>query len=706
MRLKKILPSMGIILCGFLAFVFYARQVNDSVACENFTFISEVLGQSRLGAQRSVTDMFKSLERISSILTQSYGDTLESAPTMAFLRTMAMKSEFICMGLIFPDGREICSDNSVLTLRDREYVQKAFQGQSNLSPLLYERGEKNLGTNINVYATPLWHDGKVEAVLFATSDTIFLGKMLSTSVFQGQSLSYLIHSNGELVSAQRTSALVRFSSLYSSFERQNQLHSTQDASSAAVDTKGMVKFAVGEKSYWGTVVPVGVDDLYMFTAVPASIIDDQASNRVYMTAGLLAAFMALGLLLLAQIWNRIHEAERLSALAREEAARNSAKSAFVSIMSHEMRTPLNAIVGFLHLLGRTSLDDYQRNAVRKAVVGASSLTRIISDVLDFSKIESGQITLESTPFSVSMLVDVLSSILAESAREKELTLRMFVAPDVPANLSGDGARLTQILLNLLNNAIKFTEKGEVSLHVDLEKLESDQATLKFSVRDTGIGIDPERANTHFAHFQMGDASSTRIHGGTGLGLPISGRLVGLMGGEISVDSVLGQGSNFTFSITLPVSENSPRVEICEASTAGTEAWSGRRVLVAEDNSINQEILREFLEGLGLMADMVENGEQAVELARTSEYPLILMDIQMPTMDGIEATRRIRALGQDPHSLTPWLASTPIVALTANALVEDRDRCLDAGMNDFMTKPINVDVMMRCLHKWLDNRTIN
>lgn len=706
MRIKKILPSIGIILCAFMAFVIYSRHVNESVARENFTFISEVLSQSRLGAQRSVSDVFKSLERISSILTQSYGDNLESAPTMRFLQTMAVKSEFTRMGLVFPDGRVISTDHTVPFLLDKEYMQKAFQGLSTLSPLLHERDEKDHGVHLNVYATPFWWNGKVAAVLFAVSETTFLGKMLSTSVFDGQGLSYLIRSDGALVSAQRTNAFARYNDLYENFKQQHQLVAAYD-DTAAIDTRGMIPFMADGKSYWGTVVPVGVDDLYMFTVVPASVIDVQASNRVYMTAGLLAALMALGLMMLVQIWNWIREAEQQRAIASEEAARNSAKSAFVSIMSHEMRTPLNAVVGFLHLLGRTSLDDYQSNAVRKAQMGASSLTRIISDVLDFSKIESGRLTLERAPFSVGMLADVLSSILSESASNKNIELHVVVAPDVPANLLGDGARLTQILLNLLNNAIKFTDHGEVSLHVDMQQLEDHQATLLFSVRDTGIGIEPDRVNELFGLFETGDGSTTRIHDGTGLGLPISKRLVELMGGKIGVDSALGQGSNFHFSVTLPVSETGAVTEHHTSTSATVMGdWAGKRVLVAEDNSINQEILREFLEGFGLSADMVENGEQAIELARISDYPLILMDIQMPKMDGIEATKRIRALGGDPKSATPWLAHTPIVALTANAMVEDRSRCLDAGMNDFMTKPINVDVMERCLHRWLSRSAMN
>lgn len=705
MRLKKILPSLGIILCAFLVFVIYARQVNDSVARDNFTFISEMLNQSRIGAQRAISDMLKSEERISLILADFYGENLGDDRTMDFLRVMTTESDFIRMGLLFPDGRAITTDNKHFSLLDRDYAQKAFKGITNLSPLLHERAEQSHGAHFNVYATPVRLHGKVAAVLFAATDTAFLGQMLSTTVFDGKSLSYLIHKNGSLVAAQRMDAFIRFEPLYESFLKQSAVLQEENGVSDELDMKDMIRFTDNGQYFWGTVIPVGVDDVYMFTAVPCSIIAEQASHRVHMTAWLLVALAILGLLLLSQVWNWIHEAELQSALARDEAARNAAKSAFLSMMSHEMRTPLNAIVGFLHLLGRTTLDDYQRNAVRKASLGASSLTRIICDVLDFSKIESGQITLESTQFSVSMLVDVLSSILAESAREKELTLRMFVAPDVPANLSGDGARLTQVLLNLLSNAIKFTEKGEVSLHVGLQALKNNQATLQFSVRDTGIGIEQERMSTIFGHFEIGDCSSTRVMGGTGLGLTICVRLVELMGGKLGVDSVVGQGSDFHFTITLPVSETVPKVVRSETNSTETQSWSGRRVLVAEDNSINQEILREFLESYGLTADMVENGEQAIELAKSSDYPLIFMDIQMPKMDGIEATKRIRALGQAPESPAPWLARTPIVALTANAMVEDRDRCLGAGMNDFMTKPINTDVMTRCLHKWLDSASL-
>jgi CheY-like chemotaxis protein len=373
---------------------------------------------------------------------------------------------------------------------------------------------------------------------------------------------------------------------------------------------------------------------------------------------------------------------------------SQAKSAFLANMSHEIRTPMNAILGLTHLLQREGATRNLAQRLSKLDHAARHLLSILNNILDLSKIEAGKLILEQQDFALEALLDQVCSIVHDEARAKGLDLSVQVH-DVPKWLRGDPTRLRQTLLNYVGNAIKFTEQGSISLSVRLLDESGDQLKLLFQVRDTGIGIAAERQADLFLPFVQVDGSTTRSHGGTGLGLAIARHLAQSMGGDAGVESEPGIGSAFWFSVRL---QRGKAVEHADAPAAGesecaSPAWDGdTRLLVAEDNPINREVTLELLQTLGLEADTAADGREALERVRQRDYALILMDMQMPNMDGIEATRALRNL--------PAWGEKPIVALTANAFDEDRQRCLAAGMNDFVTKPVESKALFETLLKWL------
>ncbi|BAL95615.1 response regulator [Rubrivivax gelatinosus] len=379
----------------------------------------------------------------------------------------------------------------------------------------------------------------------------------------------------------------------------------------------------------------------------------------------------------------------------EDASR--AKTAFLANMSHEIRTPLNAITGMVHLLQREATPTQHRSlsVIARAV---DHLLSLVNDVLDLSKIESGKLSLERVDFALDELVERTRGMVADLAAEKRLQLVI----DNRAGgerLRGDPTRLAQLLLNLLGNAVKFTERGEVRLACSLDRHDPEAPRLHLEVSDTGIGIEPERQALLFDPFEQADSSTTRRYGGTGLGLAICRHLVDLMNGRIEVRSVPGQGSSFTVEVQLePADDDAPHVVAAEPELdEDLEALvrrrhAGARVLVAEDNEINQLVAEELLECAGLVVDMATDGQQAVERAGTTAYAAILMDVQMPVLDGLQATRALRAL--------PGGRRVPIIAMTANAFGEDRDACLAAGMNDHLAKPVAAERLYAQLLRWL------
>jgi PAS domain S-box-containing protein len=377
---------------------------------------------------------------------------------------------------------------------------------------------------------------------------------------------------------------------------------------------------------------------------------------------------------------------------------NVAKSAFLANMSHEIRTPLSVIIGMTHLIRRTVQSPEQTERLNKIDAAGQHLLEIINAILDLSKIEAGKFALDDTDVHIGALAANVASMLSLAAEAKHLGISVeSQAP--PYNLRGDPTRLQQALLNYANNAIKFTESGTVTLRTFVVEDAPDSALVRFEVRDTGIGIAPEVAARLFAAFEQADTSTTRRYGGTGLGLVITKKLAELMGGSAGVDSQPGQGSTFWFTARLKKTAGQakqaggPPPESAEAALA--RRFAACRVLLVEDEPVNREIATLLLNTVWPQVDVAEDGQAALEKAGATAYDLILMDMQMPRLDGLEATRRIRRL--------PNGGTLPIIAMTANAFADDRSRCFKAGMNDFITKPVNPEILYTTLLKWLARR---
>ena len=390
--------------------------------------------------------------------------------------------------------------------------------------------------------------------------------------------------------------------------------------------------------------------------------------------------------------NSAQEAHRLREInadlehARKEAeAANRAKSAFLATMSHELRTPMNGALGMLEVTLRKRIDETMRDHLTLARDSAVSLLTILNDILDYSKLEAGQLQLERLSFSPRQIADEVSSMLASSVVQKKIWIDVRVDPDLPAWIVGDPTRFRQIVLNLASNAVKFTEAGSIVIRISYMAGEAPHI-LRVEVIDTGIGIPESIHSKLFSRFSQADASTTRRFGGTGLGLAISRELVACMGGEIGVNSIVGKGSTFWFEIP-----TEPGVEPTVKATGRSVATSGvrLRILIAEDNAVNQKVLRTLLSGQGHDLHFVGDGSQAVEAARDGAFDLVLMDASMPVMDGLTATGIIRAL---PGAVS----RVPIIALTANAMAGDREIYLAAGMNDYVSKPVDLDLLLAAI----------
>ncbi|HEX8601381.1 MAG TPA: response regulator, partial [Pseudoduganella sp.] len=377
-------------------------------------------------------------------------------------------------------------------------------------------------------------------------------------------------------------------------------------------------------------------------------------------------------------------------------AASRAKSAFLSNMSHEIRTPMNSVIGMAHLALKSVADPKQRDYLQKIHHSGQHLLGLINNILDFSKIEAGKLDLELLDFPLDALFGNVLTQLGDAATRRGLELVFEAWPDVPAQLRGDPLRLEQVLLNFTSNAIKFSENGRIWLRARVVEERDNRLTVRFEVQDGGIGMTPDQVDGLFQSFHQADTSTTREYGGTGLGLVISKQLAELMGGTVGVDSKCGQGSTFWFT--------APREKGAQPAPAAVDAGlreellaplRGAAILLVEDNVFSQQVAQEVIEDAGAVVVIANNGQEAIDLLQKGQFDCVLMDVQMPLMDGYETTRRIRS-----HAT---LSGMPVIAMTANAGQEDQARCQEAGMDDFLTKPVVPNLLLATLSKWLSQR---
>ena len=382
-------------------------------------------------------------------------------------------------------------------------------------------------------------------------------------------------------------------------------------------------------------------------------------------------------------------------------ASNLAQREFLSHMSHEIRTPMNGVLGMTHLAQNAKTEEQRMEYLGKIHTSATLLLGIINDILDISKIDAGKMVIEERPFNLSDIIYNTRDLIEPRADEKNLKLIIFIEDSVPEYVVGDSLRISQTLFNIVGNAVKFTLKGSVEVKVTAQETPEDKLKIRFSVRDTGIGMTEEQQQNVFKSFAQADSSTARNFGGSGLGLSISKALIELMGGEITVTSAPGEGSEFVFTVLADKYDGENQLDDADdAAMLNAIRYEGYKLLLVEDNEINQEIAKAILEGMGFTVEIADNGREGVEMFAANDYKVIFMDIRMPVMDGIEAAREIRLIERKNIKAGIVTSRTPIIAMTANAMKDDRDATREAGMDRHISKPIVLEEISRALYELL------